>query len=245
MAVPWLEIERQVLANLNALGGNAESEKETIYQQTSALTTIQIGDEALFRTKVRAQIVEAHQQTIRFICLTDSHPRRSLYRQTASVAHLATLPSSMGPYGDFQATASETAEVVKLRPHLSAQEVDDLVRDPSSRNGAPMPYYAIDSNTLHSVYTPVTVEYYDYPRPITDPSQLSTLFDSLLDVCAVPDEFVQVVVQIACGLLCLTFASNREGQEQAHFTMAEKLLKEAGINVTPSDFYRINGTAVQ
>ena len=42
MAVPWLEIERQVLANLNALGGNAESEKETIYQQTSALTTIQI-----------------------------------------------------------------------------------------------------------------------------------------------------------------------------------------------------------
>ena len=61
MAVPWLEIERQVLANLNALGGNAESEKETIYQQTSALTTIQIGDEAFFRTKVRDQIVEAHQ----------------------------------------------------------------------------------------------------------------------------------------------------------------------------------------
>lgn len=243
MPVPWLEIERQVLADLNVLGGNSESDRETIYQQTSALSTAQIGDEAFFRTKVRDQIVEAHQQTIRFICLADGHPRRVLYRQTASVAHLGTLPSSMGPYGDF--TCTFNSEPRKLKPHLSASEIDDIQNDLLSRNGVDQFYYAIDGHTLHATQTPVTVEYFDYPRPVTDPSQIGTLFDSLLDVCAVPDEFVQVVVQIACGLLAMTYAGNREGQEQAHFTMAEKLLKDLGINVTPSDFYRINGTSAQ
>lgn len=241
MAVPWLVIERQVYATLNSLGGNSESDRETVYTQTSALTTTQVGDEGFFRSKIRDAIVEAHQQTIRFICLTDGHPRRVLYRQTASVAHLANLPSAMGPFGDFTVTVSATTH--KLKPHLSPNEVDEIVNDSGSRNGVDLFYYAIDGNVLHATQTPVTVEYFDYPRPINDPSQLSTLFDSLLDVCAVPDEFVQVVVQIACGLLALTFASNREGQEQAHFAMAEKLLKEMGINVTPNDFYRANGTA--
>lgn len=241
MAVPWLEIERQVYATLNALAGNQESDRETIYTQTSVLTNTQIGDEGFFRSKVRDAIVEAHQQTIRFICLTDGHPRRVQYRQTASVAHLGNLPSAMGPFGDFTVTVSAVTH--KLKPHLSANEIDEILRDSASLNGITVYYYAIDGNVLHSTITPVTVEFWDYARPVNDPSQLAGLFDSLLDVCAVPDEFVQPVVQIACGLLALTFASGREGQEQAHFAMAEKLLKELGINVTPNDFYRTNGTA--
>lgn len=241
MAVPWLDIERQVYATLNALGGNSESDRQTIYTQSGVLTSTQVGDEGFFRAKVWDAIVEAHQQTIRFICLADGHPRRVLYRSTTSVAHLGNLPSAMGPFGDFTATVN--AVTYKLRPHLSATEVDEIANDSGSRNGVDLFYYAIDGNVLHATQTPVTVEYFDYPRPVNDPGQLSTLFDSLLDVCAVPDEFVQVVVQIACGLLALTFASGREGQEQAHFAMAEKLLKELGINVTPNDFYRSNGTA--
>lgn len=245
MAVPWLDIERQVLANLNVIGGNSESDRETIYTQTSVLTNAQIDDEGFFRAKVRDQIVEAHQQVIRFICLTDGHPRRVLYRQTASVAHLGNLPSSMGPFGEFRATITPLSAVGTLRPHLSATEVDEIARDLNVHLGAPMPYYAIDGNVLHSVYSPVTVEYYDYPRPVTDPSQLSTLFDSLLDVCAVPDEFVQPVVQVACGLLAMTFAGGREGQEQAHFGLAERMLRELGISVTVNDFYRQNAGSAQ
>lgn len=240
MAVPWLEIERQVYATMNALAGNSESDREAAFTATSALTSGQIGDQGFFRSKVREAIVEAHQQTIRFICLTDGHPRRVLYRQTTSVAHLGLLPSSMGPYGDFTVTSSGSP--VKLKPHLSVNEIDEVLRDNASLNGTLQFYYAIDGTVLHSTITPVTVEYFDYPRPVNDPSQLSTLFDSVLDVCAVPDEFVQVVVQIACGLLALTFASGREGTEQAHFGVAEKMLKDLGINVTPNDFYRQNGT---
>jgi len=241
MAVPWLEIERQVYATLNALGGNQESDRETIYTQTSALTNAQVGDEGFFRAKVRDAIVEAHQQTVRFICLTDGHPRRLLYRQTASVAHLGNLPSAMGPYGDFTATVSGVTR--KLKPHLSANEVDEALRDAASLNGVEVYYYAIDGGVLHSTVTPVTVEYYDYPRPINDPSQLSTLFDSLLDVCAVPDEFVQVVVQMACGILSLTSASGREGAAAGHFATARELLQDLGITVTSNDYYRQNGTA--
>lgn len=241
VAVPWLEIERQVLATLNALAGNQESERETIYTQTSALLSTQIGDEAFYRAKVRDMVVEAHQQTIRFICLTDGHPRRVLYRQTASVAHLASLPSSMGPYGDFTATVGGSP--LKLKPHQSPNEVDEILRDAGALHGVTVGYYAIDGNVLHATQSPVTVEYYEYPRPVTDPSQLGNLFDSLLDVCAVPDEFVQVVVQVACGLLSLTPASGREDVASAHFTMATQLLRELGINVTPNDFYQQNGTA--
>lgn len=241
MAVPWLVIERQVLSGLNSLGGNSESDRETIYTQTSALTTTQIGDEGFFRSKIRDAIVEAHQQTIRFICLTDGHPRRVLYRQTASVAHLANLPSAMGPFGDFTVTVSATTH--KLKPHLSPNEVDEIVKDSGSRNGVDLFYYAIDGNVLHATQSPVTVEYFDYPRPINDPSQLSTLFDSLLDVCALPDEFVQVAVQIACGLISLMSASGREAAAAGHFATARELLRDLGINVTPNDFYRENGTA--
>lgn len=243
MAVPWLEIERQVYSTLNALGGNQESDRQTVYTQTGALATAQIGDEGFFRAKVWDAIVEAHQQTIRFICLTDGHPRRVLYRTTASVAHLGNLPSSMGPYGDF--TVTHNAATRKLKPHQSANEVDEIVNDPGSRNGVDIFYYAIDGNVLHATITPVTVEYYDYPRPVTDPSQLGTLFDSLLDVCALPDEFVQVAVQFACGLLSMTAAGGREEVASGHFAAARDLLRELNINVTPNDFYQQNGTAPQ
>ncbi len=239
MAVPWLEIERQVFATLNALAGNSESDRETVYVQASVLLSAQVGDEAFFRSKVRDQIVEAHQQVIRFICLTDGHPRRSLYRQTASVPHLGTLPSAMGPYGDFT-----VAGTVKLKPHTSASEVDEILRDPGALHGVEVYYYAIDGNTLHATITPVTVEYFDYPRPVTSPGQLDTLFDSTLDVCALPDEFVQVAVQIACGLLSLTPASGREDVAGAHFSTATQLLRDLGINVTPNDFYQ-SGTATE
>jgi len=240
MATPWLSIERMVMSELNLIPGDTEAAREAIFVQTSVITTSQVADEAFNRAKIRAAIVEAHQQIIRFICLTDGHPRRSLYRQVTNVNHLGQLPSAMGPYGNF--SYDDAGEIKVLSPHIDPREVDAIVNDLASANGVRLYYYAIDSGTLHATVSPVIVESFDYPHPISDPSQLSTLFDSVLDLIAAPDEFVLAIKFLACGILALTAASFQEGAA-SYLSLAETLLKELGITVTMSDFYKQNQTA--
>jgi hypothetical protein len=227
MATTWQALESQVLTLLNAQEAVSVSGVETIYQATAAKTDADIGDQVFFLSRIRDAIVDAHQQVIRFICLTEGHPRRGAFRSVVSVAHRDALPDALA-YGAFYYSTNELTE-------RAAEEVDAIRRDTASLNGVEVYYYAKSGNVLLATVTPVDVEIFDYDRPVSHPSALSTLFESDTNEIAAPDEFVPAIVHMASGHLALT-AGSMQDQSAQHFALAVQSLKGIGIRVETADF---------
>lgn len=233
MAIYWQTAERQLISLLDLYEAEDIAEAETIYKQTDALTSDNIADEAFPISKIRDALVEAYVQIGRLLCLTEGHPRRSVFRQTSTVAHGGVLPSCIGPYGSFTSGT-------RILRELSTDDIDAVKSDPDSSQGVELPYFAKDGNVLYSLLTPVTVEYFTVTRPVDHPSQLATLFDQSADVCLLPEEYLPALVNLAAGMLASTSAG-LVGDAAGYFGVAEKLLRDMQVNIVTTDYKEHRG----
>jgi hypothetical protein len=226
MSTSYQSLESKVLTQLNAHESTSATSAETIYKKITAKADSEIGDEAFFLSRVRDAIIDAEHQVIRMICLTEGHPRRDIFRDTASVAHRGLLPSAFC-YGSFY---KATRELEKRTP----AEIEAILRDSDALNGVEVYYYATSSNFLLSTVTPVTVEFFDRDKPVSHPTGLAALFDSDTDVMTAPDEFGEAIVFLACGSLALT-AGGFQDQSANYFRLAAEIMAQEGVKAVPHD----------
>lgn len=229
--VVYTVFERQVLALLNVLKSDSATTAEANYVLATALTVTEINDPAFPPAFVRDLIVEAAGQVIRFVCLTEGHPRRADYRTTASIAHAGVLPSAIA-YG----RVSHTGTGQEMYPVDSPNQINDVLADTGSANSAVFYEYSFSGDTMLLSQTPATLEYFTYTRPAATPAALAALFDGTATVTMGP-EFVPVVVNYAVGMGCLKTGSYLD-QGSAHLALAERLLTQLGVRVEPADFFK-------
>lgn len=229
ITVTWQSAERDLLSLLDLIEAEDAAAAEAVFVGTSPISTGSINDEAFYPAKLRSALVDAYVQIARMLCLTESHPRRVLFRKTINVNDGDPLPSCIGPYGLFKSGT-------RLMRELSLDDIDAIKADPGSALGVEQPYFAKDGNTLVSLLTPVTVEYYDVDRPVDHPSKLATLFDEATDKIGLPDEMVLALVQMAAGIVAST-AAGLVGDAGGYFAVSEKLLRDFGVDIEKTDFF--------
>jgi hypothetical protein len=149
ITVTWQAAERDLLSLLDLIEAADSASAEAVYTQTTPIGSANINDEAFYPAKLRSALVDAYVQIARMLCLTESHPRRVLFRHTADVNDGESLPSCIGPYGLFKSGD-------RLLREVGLDVIDAVKRDPSSTAGVQMPYFAKDGNTLVSLLSPVT-----------------------------------------------------------------------------------------
>ncbi len=231
MSTAYQSLENKVLTQLNAHESTSVTAAEAIYQGTALKTDASIADEAFFLSRVRDAILDAEHQVIRMICLTEGHPRRSIWRSTTTLTlinNAVVMPTAFA-YGRLSYSNRELDE-------RSAAEVDAMIRDTDYLNGVAVYYYAKTGNTITATVSPILLEYFDRTKPAaaSHPSTLSTLFDSTADVMEAPDEFAEAIVFLACGSLALTAGSLQE-QSASYFRLAAEILAQEGVKAVPHD----------
>jgi hypothetical protein len=228
MSTPWPWIEGEVLHRLNDIKADDAALIIASYE-TVPRTANEADDVGFALTAVRVGIVDTVMEMIGNICRTDGDPRRLLYKLTATVAHGGDLPSSMGPYGAiFDALTGRSLE------DRSAQEIADMRDNVNFVYGNPPPtffYKAQDGQKIyHTLPGNASVEYFDFPRPVTTYTALNTLFGSMANFAPIPDEFGVVAADGAAGRIAGKAASLIS--EAANFMqLYYRGQKDRGLNV--------------
>lgn len=229
MSTPWPVIENMVLSRIAALKASDEVEGETNYLAIPKTNT-QMEDAAFNRSAVRDMILDVTIEVVGFICKNEGDPRRINFAVLILLSNGATVPSSMGPYGNIADNLTGRALVRR-----SVAEVTERVANPGSLWSEPVYFFAIDGITIYHTVALANLEYFNYPRPATDYTNLTNLFSSMANFYPLGDEFAVVVADGAAGRLCMKAGSMvAEGARflDAYYTG----LKERGVSIQPVDF---------
>jgi len=198
MATPWITIEQETLALINALLTDDVTGAETNYRAIPKTAT-QIDHPGFHPTFVRESIIDAVMLIVGWVCASEGHPQAAQFRQQASVAHGGLLPVSMGPYGPVRDTG--TGRILAQRANPA--EVTAIVDDITDLGGAVAYIYAIDGATLYCSPTPAQVTYTYYDRPAATVAQVDALFTSTATVLPLGDQFATPVKLLALHCLAM------------------------------------------
>lgn len=230
-------IEREVMDLLNILKSDDVATAESTFVKSSGLVDSDVDDAAFPKSAVRRHILTAQQLIVLAIIQTEGHPRRRDYMKTTNVAHLAQLPSGIGPIGAIYDDV--TGESYTLR---SVDDVNRIRRNPISVGGVTptFRYYALDGTRIFLTNSYAILEYADY-NDFAGFSQAN--IDAAFSTSAVlsfttillPDEFAPALVfasvAIAAGKAAgYTDAGSYYGQ------LFQAAMEIQGVRKVPLDF---------